>query len=319
MPKVSVIIPVYKVEEYLPVCLDAVDRQTYTDFELVLVDDGSPDTCGAMCDEYAKTHPNTKVIHQENAGLSEARNQGVKHSTGEYVVFIDSDDYVADDYIEHLMYLITKYDADVSVAKTFSFDDGQTPELRPIDEKDGVLSPAVALERICYNKMSICAWGKMYKRELVEKYPYPKGQLYEDTATTYKIVGDASKIAYSNHRVYFWRQRKGSITHATITEKHLFGIEAAKEQLAYMEERYPQAAPAARARCVMKIVDLAYRLVMGVDNPELFERIRAEVTPHIKPLLADKKAGLSLKARALALNGGRFSHLVASKLYAIVK
>lgn len=318
-PKVSVIVPVYKVESYLPECLASLDRQTFRDFELILVDDGSPDSCGAMCDDYAAGHPNTRVLHQANAGLSEARNQGAKIARGEYITFIDSDDYVSEDYLQYLLNLIEQYDADVSAAKVFSFEDGQIPSPEQSEPAEQRMSPSEALKQICYGAMGIFACGKMYRADLVKKHPYPMGQLYEDTATTYKIVGDANAVAYGNRYIYYWRQRRGSITHAAITEKHLFGITAAKEQLAYMEKNYPEAVPAARARCVMKIVDLSYRLVMGKKDPELFARVRLEVKPYIKPLLADPKAGISLKIRALALYLGYFPYFLISKGYAAVK
>lgn len=320
MPKVSIVIPVYGVEAYLPMCLQSVSRQTFRDFELILVDDGSPDSCGEMCDRYASEHPNTIVIHQENMGLSEARNQGVKASSGEYVAFIDSDDSVTDDYIEYLLYLIEKYGTDVSVAGTHKFWNDKVGEISDSDVTDSLVPASEALSRICYGKMSITAWGKLYKRHLVEKYPYPKGQLYEDTATTYKIVGDTSAVAYGTKKIYCWRQRAGSITHDGINEKHLIGIVGAKEQIEYMEKNYPTAVPAAKARCAMKIIDLAFRLVMGKEkNMELFGRIRNEAVLVYKDVLRDPKAGLSLKVRIFALRLGYIPYLLLSKLYYIVK
>lgn len=319
MPKVSVIVPVYKVEEYLPACLDSISKQTFQDFELILVDDGSPDSCGSLCDAYAVDHPNTRVIHQQNMGLSEARNQGVKISVGEYITFIDSDDYVSSDYLEYLVFLTEKYGADVSMAKEVTFWDGQTPNISEKEPTDQVLAPLEALTKICYNQLAICAWGKLYKRHLVETYPYPVGQLYEDTATTYKIVGDTNALAVGTRVIYYWRQRQGSITHDVITERHVYGIIAAKEQLQYMKERYPEVVSAARARCGMKIIDLAYRLVMGKTDKVLFERIRAEAKPLYRAILRDPKAGLSLKLRILTLRLGYIPYLLLSKVYFMVK
>ena len=319
MPKVSVIIPIYNVEEYLPACLDSVSKQTFRDFELVLVDDGSPDSCGAMCDAYAAEHANTKVLHQQNMGLSEARNQGVKIATGEYVTFIDSDDYVTPDYIEYLVYLCEKYEADVSVARKVTFWDGEKAVIPEKEDTDCRLSVPEALSRICYGTVDIYAWGKLYKRHLVERYPYPKGQLYEDTATTYKLVGDANALACGTKVVYCWRQRQGSITHAAITERHYFGIVAAKEQIAYMERNYPEAVPAARARCVMKIVDTSYRLVMGKMDREIFDRVRRDVKPLLKGALKDPKVGGSLKMRSTALVCGHVPYRLLSIFYTVFK
>ena len=319
MPKISVIVPVYKVEAYLLVCLKSIEKQTFQDFELILIDDGSPDSCGAICDEYAETHPNTRVLHQKNKGLSEARNEGVRISSGEYISFIDSDDYVSPDYLEYLFSLIEKYDADVSIAKEVRFWDDKTPIVPQQEPTDEVMSPSEALNRICYNKLGVYAWGKLYKRHLVEQYPYPAGQLYEDTATTYKLVGASNAFAAGSRVVYYWRQRQGSITHDVITERHLYGITAAQNQLKYMKENYPENVSAARARCGMKIIDLAYRMVMGKTDKALFNRIRAEVKPICRDILCDSKASLSLKTRIFALRMGYIPYLFLSKIYYLVK
>lgn len=315
-PKVSIIVPVYKVEAYLPVCLESISSQTFQDFELILVDDGSPDNCGAMCEEYAAQHPNTRVIHQANAGLSEARNNGVKIARGEYVTFIDSDDFVSPDYLEYLLALAEKYDAEVSCGTCLSFFDGETPHRPEAEDHTGILPAGQALSDICYGKFHIFACAKLYRRELAEKYPYPAGQLYEDTATTYKIVGAAGHMAYGLRIIYYWRQRSGSITHAAIDERHFFGITAAREQLAYMEQHYPDAVPGARARCAMKIIDLAYRLIMGKTRDRaLFERIRAEIKPLAPLIRADRKAGISLKVRSTVLSWGYLPYRTLSVLY----
>ena len=319
MPKVSVIIPVYKVEQYLADCLDSMSRQTFQDFELILVDDGSPDACGAICDAYAAEHPNTRVIHQENMGLSEARNQGVKAAAGEFVAFIDSDDYVAADYIEYLFDLSARYGADVTIAENTLVWDGQEVSDTQPDLKERKLTPEQALKEICYGGMGIYAWGKLYRRELAEKHPYPKGQLYEDTATTYKLIGDAKTVAYGNRVVYYWRQRSGSITHQKITERHLYGIQAAKDLLEYMEANYPAVVPAARVRFMMKGIDLSYKAVMAGDEREMLMRIRRKVIPMVSPVLKDKKASISLKARALALKWGYVPYWLISKLYSLIK
>ncbi len=314
-PKISVIVPVYKVETYLPACLESISIQTFRDFELILVDDGSPDTCGAMCDAYAANHPNTRVLHQTNAGLSEARNNGTKIAQGEYVTFIDSDDYVAPDYLEYLLHLAEKYGTDVSCGEKKTFTDGQSPTLFTGAEHDRIIPAGQALADICYGKLPIYAWGKLYKLKLAQKHPYPAGQLYEDTATTYKLVGDAGHMAYGNRVIYYWRQRSGSITHSAINERHFYGITAAKEQLTYMEQHYPSAVPAARARCAMKIIDLSYRLVMGKMDRPLFERIRAEIKPLLPQLKADPKAGRSLKIRSTALCWGYLPYRILSLIY----
>ena len=184
-----------------------------------------------------------------------------------------------------------------------------------MQESEQYLSAEQALSGICYGKFPIFACSKLYKRELAEKYPYPAGQLYEDTATTYKLVGAAGHMVYGNRIIYYWRQRSGSITHAAINERHFYGITAAKEQMAYMEQHYPAVVPAARARCAMKTIDLAYRLVMGKMDRPLFERIRAEIKPLLAQLNADQNAGLSLKIRSTVLSWGYVPYRILSLVY----
>lgn len=318
-PKISVIIPVYRVENYLTACLDSISSQTFRDFELILVDDGSPDSCGAMCDAYAADHPNTRVLHQANAGLSQARNNGVKIAHGEYITFVDSDDLVTPDYLQYLWDLKETYGSEVSVGCALRFADGKVPERPNTLPQESCLAPSEALTRIGYAQMPICAWGKLYKRHLLEKYPYPVGQFYEDIATTYKIMGNTANTAYGTRIIYYWRQRPDSITHAVIDERHFYGITAAKEMLAFIEAHYPEATSGGQARCAMKCIDLAYRLVMGkTQDRQLFERIRAEIRPFIKPICADKRNSLSLKLRSAALGLGYLPFRAVSASYYLI-
>ena len=199
------------------------------------------------------------------------------------------------------------------------FWDGEEVNIPRQESGDCLLSIPEALTQICYGSVKLCPWGKLYKRHLFEQHPYPVGQIYEDVATTYKIVGDANAVAYGSCVTYGWRQRKGSITHSVITERHYFGITATKEQIAYMERNYPEVVPAARARCVMKILDLSYRMVMGKMDRELFERVRKDIRPLLGSVLKDRKAGLSLKIRGVALACGYVPYWLLSKCYTALK
>ena len=320
MPRISVVVPVYRVEDYLGACLNSISKQTFGDYELILVDDGSPDRCGEMCERYAGTHTNVKVLHQKNAGLSAARNSGVKLAEGEFITFIDSDDVVAPSYLEYLYSLIKKYHADVSIAARVKFY-GDVPQSFPDhSETDFSIEPAVALEKMCYGKYSICAWGKLYRRDLVEKFPYPVGMLFEDIATTHKIIGAAQKVAYGSRAVYYWRQRAQSITKQKVTEKHFDGVTAAKEQLLYMEKNYPQVVRAAQARVAMKCIDFAYHLLESNNKDRmLFQKARAEIKPILWTVLNDKNIVPSIKIRSLGLAAGYYPYLLLSRIYLLKK
>lgn len=319
MALISVIIPVYKVENYLKECLDSVSSQSFKDFELILVDDGSPDSCGQMCEDYARTHPNTVVLHQKNAGLSAARNNGVKAAKGQYVSFIDSDDYVSSDYLSFLYDLISKYDADVAIGGVLKTYDSKKVVIPKKNDFDKCVLPCEALINICYGKYCINAWAKLYKKELVEKYPYPEGKLYEDIATTHKIIGDSDRVAYGTRVIYFYRQREQSITHDIITEKQFDGIEAVNKQLIYAKKNYPEAVPAAHARCAMKCIDIATRIMNGDGNRNLFNRVRNEMKIHLHPILKDGNLSLQTKIRGVAIFLGYGPCKLMTKMYTFFK
>ena len=175
-PLVSIIVPVYKVEKYLDRCVQSIVSQTYKNIEVFLVDDGSPDNCGKMCDEYAEKYPYIHVIHQENQGPSAARNNAVPHTNGAYITFIDSDDYVTSDYLEYLVSLQQKFNADVAIGGHKYLYENSKLKNKQVEDVTVCLTSAEALSRMNYGKgFSVFAWGKLYKRELIERHPYPGG------------------------------------------------------------------------------------------------------------------------------------------------
>lgn len=210
---VSVIVPCYKVERYLPKCIDSILLQTYNNLEIWLVDDGSPDDCGKICDEYAKKDSRIKVIHKPNGGLSDARNVAIDKATGEWITFVDSDDYVAEDYVETLYNLVIKYGCDVAVASFTTFNESGKPFLSDIHIKDEKLEPNDAVEQMFYQeKFDTSAWAKLYHKRLFEKnIRYPIGLLYEDLPTTYLLMLKSRGVAYSNKVIYYYLLRSSSI------------------------------------------------------------------------------------------------------------
>jgi glycosyltransferase involved in cell wall biosynthesis len=220
---ISVIIPIYKVEEYLLKCVESIIHQTYRNLEIILVDDGSPDRCGEMCDEYATKDSRIKVIHKQNGGLSDARNVAIDVAKGEYITFVDSDDYVSVDYISTLYGLIDKYRVQLSVACFTPFYDGEIPE--PINNhyEENCYSANDAVEQMFYQeKFDTCAWAKMYHRTLFQSgIRYPKGFLYEDLPTTYRLMFECDKVAFCNQSIYFYRLRKDSIEGSQFSSKKM--------------------------------------------------------------------------------------------------
>ena len=199
-PKISVIVPVYKVEQYLDRCVKSILSQTFTNFELVLVDDGSPDKSGLMCDEWSKNDSRIKVIHKENGGLSDARNTGVEKASAEYVTFIDSDDYVAEDFLEYLYKLITENNCDVSACyfcKTYG------ESVWNYGEDGSHIYNNIQACKLSFSDVSIgIAVGKLYKKELLQQYTFPVGRFHEDTATVGKILYQVKAIAFGKCKAH---------------------------------------------------------------------------------------------------------------------
>ena len=213
---ISVIIPVYKVEPYLLRCVQSVLDQTYHNLEIILVDDGSPDNCGKMCDELAEKDARIKVYHKENGGLSDARNFGVERATGTYITFIDSDDYISVDYIAYLYSLLVENNGDISccpMSKTYG--DIATYEIKEsmpdVQLLTGIEACHQLFNRTLYLTL-VTAWGKLYKSEIVKQYPFPKGRVHEDEATTCKYYYASKKVVVGNRCLYAYFQNSNGIT-----------------------------------------------------------------------------------------------------------
>ena len=213
---ISIVVPVYKVEEYLGKCLDALKNQTYCNIEVVLVDDGSPDNCGVMCDDVALSDSRFKVFHKTNGGLADARNYGLDRISGDYVTFVDSDDYVAFDYVERLINMIHEDGSDISICGVagFSLDDNGDEVFHKIlcsgDHTTLAADNALA-KMLRQNGFDTEAWGKMYRVSLFDEVRYPVGVYNEDLPTTYKCFLKAHKVSFTEDKLYYYLQRAGSI------------------------------------------------------------------------------------------------------------
>ncbi len=240
MPQISVIVPVYKVEPYLRRCVDSILNQTYRDFELILVDDGSPDNCGKICDEYAAQDSRVTVIHKKNGGLSSARNAGLDIAKGEYVTFIDSDDQVAQSYLEYLFRIAEDNEAEIStcgILLNADFDN--------LAEENPFIAPCVVLEGRAaamqpYKQgglIVISACCKLYSRRLWSDIRFPVGKIHEDQAVVPIVLHRARKVTASQAKLYFYRNVEDSIMHKAFTTKRYDDIEAVDGCIAYFEEQ----------------------------------------------------------------------------------
>lgn len=220
MCEISIIVPVYNVEKYLKKCVDSILNQTFKDFELILVDDGSPDSSGAICDQYAEKDSRVKVIHKKNGGLSDARNAGIEVAKGKYLGFIDSDDYIAEDMYELLHNNIVRENADLSICGIYDVYKGETPKILPEFRK--VCTKVETMKLILdANVISVHAVNKLYKKELFDSIKYPVGIITEDAAIILEIVDQCEKIIIESTQKYFYFHRENSISSANFSKKDL--------------------------------------------------------------------------------------------------
>lgn len=227
MDLISIIVPIYKVEPYLDRCIRSIAEQTYDNLEIILVDDGSPDNCPAMCDAWAAKDRRIKVIHKENGGLSDARNAGLALATGEYVSFIDSDDHIAPEFIARLLGAVTKTGAQVAECATDYVDEeGNVLRLRnaaDVEEMDKIQ----ALQRLVQeNGVYQTVWNKLYRREIIADIPFAVGKLNEDEFWTYQVFDRIKKLAVVPDPLYHYLQRSGSIMGAGYSLRRMDGLEA---------------------------------------------------------------------------------------------
>lgn len=230
---ISVIIPVYKVEKYIWRCVDSVLMQSHKDLEVILVDDGSPDSCGEICDQISKEDQRVRVIHKKNGGLSSARNVALDVAQGQYITFVDGDDMIHPKMLEWMVEEMKKSDADIVSTGLYSFDDeasldlsGEKMQFELLDQKDYIdhLYPTN------FGKISVTACGKLYKKEIFEELRYPEGEIYEDLKVYLDVLLRSNKISVANQALYFWYNNSQSITRSNYLRHDRFGEFAVREQ-----------------------------------------------------------------------------------------
>ena len=242
MHKISVIIPVYNVEKYLSACMESIINQTYKNLEIILVNDGSTDSCPQICEEYAAKDNRIKVIHKKNGGLSDARNIGLKQATGDLISFVDSDDVVSLGFYQKLLNAFIENNADIAECAFLKFEKENAMNEAKEDSCPNaeIFETEKALGQLLEGPLSICVWNKIYKKEVIEDIDFPVNKINEDEYWTYKVFAKAKKIVKIYNELYFYRQQATSIMGSGYSLKRLDGLQAHEERLAYLKENYPE-------------------------------------------------------------------------------
>lgn len=261
--KLSIVVPVYKVERFLDKCIESVLAQTFTDFELILVDDGSPDNCGKMCDEWAAKDDRIRVIHKKNGGLSDARNAGIEAAKGDYIGLVDSDDYIKPDMFEVLVGNLEKYQADISMC---GYADVYANRIRKdnLDRKVYEWNQEEAIYQILLGKLlSVHAVTKLYKRRLFDNVRYPVGKVSEDAYIIMDILKQINKAVFTPYSAYYYVHRGESINTSKFKEIDLTRIEAHEKNYHFIKENYPRYERIAYDRWLGSIAFIGHKIAFS--------------------------------------------------------
>lgn len=317
-PLISIIVPIYKVERYLKRCVDSLRNQTYTNLEILLIDDGSPDRCGEICDEYAKADRRIKVIHKENGGVSAARNAGLDAMKGEYVSCVDSDDFVSHYYIENLWMAIKRTNCLLSACRFIRCGDddsiplaikNQTCEIEILEKKE-LYSCLLYQEGIDFS-----SWGKLYHRELFHEVRYPVGEWYEDVPTTCKIFEKIDNIAVIQNIDYYYYKRRDSITSVRFDERKMDAIHNVGALRDFISDHYPCLKRAAECRYFSTVCTILFQI-----DDKKYEQQKVQLWNEIKKyrrgVLLDKYGRKKARLAAMLSYAG---HDIMKFLYRVTQ
>ena len=302
-PIISVIVPVYNVERYVKKCLDSILVQTFENIEIIVVDDGSTDSSGVICDEYAKRDNRVHVYHKTNGGLSSARNYGIERATGRYLGFVDSDDYIDPDMYEVLLNNLLKYDADMSLCGLFDVFNGK-PRKVNTDNRTFEATVEETIKIVLEAKItSVTAVNKLYKRELFAFVRYPEGKTSEDAFIILDLIMKCKKTVITTIQKYYYIHRPGSITTSHFNPRTLDVLEAYNKNYRIIEANYPKLIDVARMRLCWAHFYVLDRLIF--DDTEAFKVQKQQSIVFLKEntsfILSEKRFRITRKLAMILL------------------
>lgn len=314
--KISVVVPVYKVETLLSRCVHSLIDQDYSNIEIILVDDGSPDACPEICDDFARTDNRIHVIHKKNGGLSDARNAGVQACTSNYVMFVDSDDYVDRNYVSSLWSLKSRFGADIACTPIiYEFEGGYAKRITNFE--DQVIDKTEAQSMVMRGRhgIGVTVCGKLFPVDTIRKHPFPLGRLHEDLMNALDLYEEFNKIAIGANATYHYIQRISSIMHSSINYASLtFTLNFLAEKLSKIRNQR------LRFAIVKRIVLLPdeYCWAMELEKDKvMIEKIQMMTRPYIKEFLRDPENSGKTKIKGLMLTNSKISLLFYRRLKVI--
>ncbi|WP_071131749.1 glycosyltransferase [Enterococcus timonensis] len=295
---VSIIVPVYNVAQYLERCLDSIVKQSYLELEIIVVNDGSTDDSGMILEKYRVLDQRIIVLEKENGGLSSARNSGLDYMTGKYVTFVDSDDFIAINYVKNLVDVTKKYDCEVAVSQLQYWYDNSKESKEVPPRSDECLSVSDGIkEMLLQKKFDNSAWGKIYKAEFFNNIRYPVGKLYEDTPVTYKLFMKSNSIGIVYSKDYFYYQRTGSITNTKFNNKKLDILPFLDEMYIVIPKEYPELINATRSKIVSSLFGLLKQVPQS--ETEIRNDIKKRIIKYNSMGILKERARLKVKVASI--------------------
>ncbi|MGE7663626.1 glycosyltransferase [Peribacillus sp. NPDC097197] len=290
-PKISIIVPVYKVEAYLHKCVDSILAQTFKEFELILIDDGSPDRCAEICDQYASKDHRVKVIHKDNGGLASARNSGLDLAIGEYIGFVDSDDWIEPDMFEMLFNICVENNCDIANCSSEIHYKDKTVKNggHPLTIHTRAEAMRVMLEGKLYDEV---VWTKLFKRTLIKDIRFTTGIVYEDTAFTYKVLHQCERVGCVGKAKYHYIKRDNSTMDKAVKNIRIDAVMIYKDMLSFMNQHYKELSPMVvykLGNSAMAVLNLISSNGMYKEHKESYYKVAQILNSYFKQTISQKK------------------------------
>lgn len=304
MPKISIIVPVYNVEKYLDRCINSILKQDFKEFELLLIDDGSTDNSGEKCNEYKLKDNRVRVIHKVNGGLSDARNFGLDLAKGDYVGFVDSDDWIDEKMYSTLYQLAIEYDADITTCGIKEWKNNNNDN-KNINNKITIkeFSNSEAIYSLYHNELSgYSACNKLYRKSLFDNTRFPKGRIFEDASIMYKLYHFSNKIVYNDYKLYNYRKRDESITTQKVSNKRLDIVLMFNELIPFIKNNYSYMASYIESMYFNSLRNIIVDIINEntfFEKEDIIENVSNIVRENLKAIIKNKN--IEIKHKILAV------------------
>ncbi len=309
MPLVSIIVPVYNVAPYLDRCVQSIVCQDHENLEILLIDDGSKDGSGEICENWALKDDRVKVIHQENQGLSFTRNRGIESTQGVYLSFVDADDYLSPHFISHLLEALISNEANMAVGNFYFVSENSRKAVIAAALKDLLRNGKEATEDLLYQRnLEASSCGRLYRRECIGDIRFPEGRIFEDLGTTYRFTLNAKRVVYCSEPLYYYVYRRSSISSKAFSPKKMDAIDMAESLYKGVCAKAPELEKAAACRLLSMCFHILFQTPRGSSyENEIFDLIKR----HRQKVFFDGKARKVTRFMALMSYGGpRFLRLI---------